>query len=518
MNQSTKYIINSIIFAYIGYKASNVSSLKKLFRIFKRMTYIDKLISNGMKNTINEIKIGLIQNRFHNVKPNKENALLQDDPLDKSEIMVRINEITNYNKSDYKISGAVYADESKWGEMVGEIYSKTAWLNPTHVSIWPELIQMEADIYSMCCKLFKSNRTNAILTPGGTMSIIQAMYTYRNKYLIEKNITCPNIVAPNTAHTSFRKACQILNIEYRLCDVDYKTGKADIKSMSNLIDPDTICLIGSAPSFAYGIIDPISEIADLANKNNIGFHLDCCLGGFQVPFIDLEEKCDFSVSGVTSISADPHKFGQTPKGISILMFRSNTIKNYLTFVDINWTGGMYVAPDFFGSRAGSNIAILWAIMKSIGCNGYIDSTFRLINIRESIEREIYSRFNGFDKFNNDIYIHGKPLLSTFGIKSDKFNIHFINKKMTEYGWEFNVLPDGLHFCITEKHLLYKDTFITEFIDDLEKSIKYIKNNPSEDPGKTANIYCSVQKIPDFADDLLEEIGKSYIEVQTMVGQ
>jgi sphinganine-1-phosphate aldolase len=493
-------------------------SLKNVFRYFMRIGFIKRFLDQKIESKLQKVKTDLIKDRFkdvnisHQMEVMNRRSTLQNESMQESDIFERISRVITYNKQEYKISGAIYVDESKWRDMVGKIYADTAWLNPTHGSVWPELTQLEAETYSMCSNLFRLDGSDAVLTVGGTMSNIQAIYTYREKCSIECGITRPNIVAPNTAHTSFKKACQILGIEYKMCEVDKLTGKADLTDMRRLIDSNTICLVGSAPSFPYGIIDPIRGISDLAIEFKVGFHLDCCLGGFQVPFTDLSEQCDFRVEGITSISADPHKFGQSPKGISILMFRSHDIKKYLTFVDLNWSGGLYVVPDFSGSRAGSNIVILWAILKSIGLNGFTDSAQKLIKFRATLCKDID------EKFSNHVSVFGEPELSTFGIKSisRSINIHILNNQMTKRGWEFNSLPDGMHFCLTEKHHVFKDKFMTDFMTDLDNSITYILEHPDEDSGSQARIYCSSQEVPNFADDVLDEIGRTYVQIQTMV--
>jgi sphinganine-1-phosphate aldolase len=527
MWSTVRNVVEGVAATYILYRVivfGKSLTLKGVFRRLNRISYIKNKVDSEVEQKLGKVKPGLISDRFkHVVLPTNPEAMqrrvvLSDDPMGDNEIMERIDRICLYNKSHYKISGAIYTDEDRFSEMVGEIYARTAWLNPTHASVWPELTQMEAETYALICELFHlTDSSPAILTPGGTMSNIQAIYTYRNQMEVERGITKPNIVAPNTAHTSFKKACQILKIEYRMCDVDPVTGKADMQSMRRLVNSNTICVVGSAPSFPYGIIDPISEISALARERGVGFHVDCCLGGFMVPFADsLSEVCDFRDEGITSISADPHKFGQSPKGISILMFRTNAIKQYLTFVDLNWTGGLYIMPDFFGSRAGSNVAVLWAILQKMGRTNYTTITHELIQMRKTVCDLIQQSFASEGDDSHILEVHGDPELSTFGLRSKKYNIHFINKKMSQYGWEFNSLPDGLHFCLTNKHLINSERFIPEFMQDLQTAVEYVAEHPDEDPGDTAQIYCSAQDIPDFAEDILDKIGRTYIEIQTMV--
>lgn len=487
----------------------------KALRYLMTFGPVRRALDSQMDKELGKMLPGLINDRFKHVElPEGEGfdrrIVLPEDGDSDENIMDRLQVVSNCKKDDSKISGAIYANEEDWSDFVGRIYSQTAWLNPTHTSVWPELTQLEAEIYAMCSEMFGlPGNGNGVLTSGGTMSNMQAMYAYRNKAYVERYITRPNVVAPRTAHTSFKKACEILKIEYRMCDVN-DVNECDVRSMSKLIDSNTICLIGSAPSFPYGIIDPLKKIADLAEEWNICFHIDCCLGGFQYPFLNMPNKVDFSDPRVTTISMDPHKFAQTPKGISVLLFRDANIKKYLTFVDLKWDGGVYVMEGFPGSRPGANVCILWAMMRKMGKAGYRESAERLFAFREELQSKIREEFSG------QLYVHGNPQLSTLGIKSDKYNIHFVNKVMCKYGWEFNELPDGLHFCLTEKHYRKKDTFIESFISDLRNSLNYIDGHPTEDPGDMAKIYCTTQEIPNFAGSILDEVGRAYITIQNMV--
>lgn len=512
----------TLYFIYFLYK--NVSK-KTVFNFIKRFPPLKNKIDNKINQEIQSLQHSLEKDRFKYQNPNEKIiTTLQMHPLSPDEIQNRINSVTKYYKPDNKISGAIYANDSYQSnkiflDFIGNIYAKTAYLNPTHHTVWPHLTQIEMELYTQISNLFYVNygnnenngskETNCVLTSGGTMSNIEAMYAYRNYANQARNITKPNIIAPSSAHASFRKACQILQIEYCQVPTNGETGKADYKKMEELIDKNTIALIASAPSFPYGIIDPLERLSSIAIYHDIPLHLDACLGGFMTAFLEnLSEKCDFRTLGITSISADLHKFGQTPKGISILMFRDNKYKKYLTYTDMKWSGGLYIVPDFPGSRPGASIILSWAILNSLGYEYYQSVAKQLIVLKNEIMIQIKIKF---DK--RELYIHGNPELSTFGLKSNIYNIHYINKKMTEYGWEFNSLPDGLHFCLTPKHLLCTN-FASIFIDDLLKTISYIKEHLEEDPGQMAQIYCSTQNIPDYAEDIMEDIGRMYINVQS----
>jgi sphinganine-1-phosphate aldolase len=504
----------------------SIVSIKKLmFNFLKKLSYFSSYIELKQAKKIDKFKADLVKDRFAHVTVDLTDSILQDEGIDKDVIKAKVDKINMPNCTTFKVSGLIYTDltslnnnnDKCFGKLFDALDLKSLWLNPTHNEIWPNLVQVEAELYNMCSDLFHAKSSNCMLTSGGTMSNIEAVYTYRTIY---SNITNPNIVAPVTAHTSFKKACQILKIQYRLCKVD-ENGKANVQHMERLIDCNTILLVASCPSFPYGIIDPINEISILCKKYNKFLHIDACLGGFLLPFIDdavtrdLNEVFDFRNPFITSISADLHKFGKMPKGLSILMFKSYDIKKYLTFVDLNWVGGLYVMPDFPGSRSGFLILMAWCMMKMIGKNAYKETTKQLIDTKTKLIDRMKSDLK------DDVYVVGDPKLSVFGFRSKKHNIHFIGDLMhKKYGWTFNSLPDGMHFCITENNVRDEkssDEFVNTFIRDLTTCVRYAESHSNEAANSSSHkMYCSTQSIPNYVDGASEEVGRMYIAVQNMV--
>lgn len=493
-----------------------------IFNLLTYTPYLGNQILKKQNKEVNKFRESLIKDRFKHVKVDRTDSALQDEPMDLELIRQKVIQVNKPNCITSKISGSIYTDLDKKSvcENLNNVMDlKSLWLNPTHPDIWPNLVQIEAELYKMCSDLFHAKSSNCMLTPGGTMSNIEALYTYRTMH---PHIKYPNVVAPETAHSSFKKACKILKIQYRMCRVDSVTGKADIDSMERLIDRNTILLIASCPSFPHGIIDPINRISKLCIQYKKCLHVDACLGGFMLPFLSKEtqesigEVFDFRNESVTSISADLHKFGKMPKGLSMLMFKNYQIKKHLTFTDLNWTGGLYVMADFPGSRSGFLILIAWCMMKMIGKKAYQEITELLIRTKQEIENKIKTELS------EDIYVVGSPKLSVFGIRSKKHNIHFIGDIMhKQHGWHFNSLPDGLHFCVTENNVTNEETskmFVQQFITDLTISIKYAEEHADEaSKSSSYKLYCSTQSIPDYADHISEEIGRMYIAVQNMAG-
>ena len=196
------------------------------------------------------------------------------------------------------------------------------------------------------------------------------MLAYRQWGLNERGITKPNVVASITAHAAFDKACFYFGIELRKVKLN-KEFRADLAGMRAQIDSNTVCIVGSAPEYAFGYFDPLPEISSMALEFGINCHSDCCLGSYLNPFIEeagfkLPFDFDFKLPGVTSISCDPHKFCYGPKGCSVILFRNRDLRRHSFCAVSTWPGGMYVTPTIAGSRSGSVIAGTWAALMKQG--------------------------------------------------------------------------------------------------------------------------------------------------------
>lgn len=337
-----------------------------------------------------------------------------------------LKEFKNYQKLlkiDYKggrVSGAVYSSMSpNLIDLITKIYSETAFSNPLHPEVFPNITKMEAEIIRWVINLYRGDdNCCGSLTSGGTESIVLAIKAYRDYARNVRGIRKPELVAPNTAHAAFHKACQYFCIKFRSIPVDPVTFKADVKAMERAVNRNTILLVGSACGYPHGIIDDIESLAVVAYKYNIPLHVDCCLGGFLVPFVKDAgfhiDPVDFSVPGVTSISCDTHKYGFTPKGSSIIMYSDKKYRQYQYSVYTEWPGGIYISPTIAGSRSGANIAACWAALLYYGYNGYVESTRKILSVRQKI-------MNGLEKI-DDIFVLGKPSLSVVAFGSKRFDI------------------------------------------------------------------------------------------------
>jgi len=340
------------------------------------------------------------------------------------------------------------------------------------------------------------------VTSGGTESILLAMKTYRDFALTKKNVKRPELIVPVTAHAAFDKACQYFNIKMRHIPVT-ENFKADINEIKKALSKNTIAIVGSAPSFPHGTIDPIEEMSDIAFENNIGFHTDACLGGFVLPFAEKlgfdVPPFDFRLKGVTSMSADTHKYGYSAKGTSVVMYRGQQLRHFQYYTITDWPGGLYFSPTFAGSRPGALSAACWASMISIGEKGYLDATKKIMETANKIKEGI--------KKIPELYILGEPLwVIAFGSK--KLNIYRILDYMSEKGWSLNGLhkPSCVHIAVTLRHT--QEGVGKKFINDLEQAVQRAKTEPDNKKGM-APVYGMAATLP--ARGIVSDILKKYLD-------
>ena len=270
--------------------------------------------------------------------------------------------------------------------------------NALNTMVFPSLGWMQHDIVTITAGLLGADRVatdeadiHGYLTSGGTESLLMATKTARDWGRSERvtsgtsgiasrprSATAqPNMVLATSAHAAFEKASHYFDVESRRIPVgpDYR---ADVDAMADAIDDDTVLIVGSAPSYPQGVVDPIPDLAALATERGILCHVDACLGGFILPFLGslgyLEKRWDFTVPGVTSISADLHKYGYGSKGVSVVLYRTPELARLQPFLTTNWLGGLYGSPSMAGTRPAGPIAAGWAVLHFLGEDGYLRLT------------------------------------------------------------------------------------------------------------------------------------------------
>ncbi|EFW98433.1 sphinganine-1-phosphate aldolase [Grosmannia clavigera kw1407] len=385
---------------------------------------------------------------------------------------------------DGRVSGAVYHGEDELISLQTEAYGKFSVANPIHPDVFPGVRKMEAEIVAMVLGLFNAPPGAAgVTTSGGTDSILMACLSARQKGFVERGITEPEMIIPETAHTAFHKAAQYYKIKVHMVAAPGPSYQVDVKRVARLINPNTVLLVGSAPNFPHGIIDDIAGLGRLAARNKIPLHVDCCLGSFMVAMLEKagfeSTPFDFRVRGVTSISVDTHKYGFAPKGNSTLLYRTATLRSYQYFVSADWTGGVYASPGAAGSRPGALIAGCWASMMSIGEAGYLDACERIVGAAHKLADHVVSS----PVLSPELEVMGRPLVSVVAFRARKpkagaasaglpatpLNIYALADNMTARGWHLNALqnPPAIHIAFTLPVVKVVDTLIA----DLESAVE-----------------------------------------------
>ncbi|XP_073139190.1 sphingosine-1-phosphate lyase isoform X2 [Henckelia pumila] len=381
--------------------------------------------------------------------------------------------------------------------LINEACSMFAHTNPLHLDVFQSVVRFEAEVVAMTAALLGSKEISSggqvcgNMTSGGTESILLAMKTSRDYMKVKKGITKPEMIMPVSAHSAYDKAAQYFNIKLLRVPVG-KDFRADVKAIKRRINRNTILIVGSAPGFPHGIIDPIEELGELASSFGICLHVDLCLGGFVLPFARKIgypiPPFDFSVQGVTSISVDVHKYGLAPKGTSVILYRNHDIRKHQFVAVTEWTGGLYVSPTIAGSRPGGLIAGAWAAMMSLGLEGYLENTRKIMETSKKIERGIHEI--------HGLFVVGKPDMTIVAFGSDILDIFEVNDIMSSKGWHLNALqrPNSIHICVTLQHV----HVVEELLKDLRDSVQTVKAKPGPLDGGLAPIYGAAGKMPDRA--------------------
>lgn len=405
-----------------------------------------------------------------------------------------------------KCSGTVYiAGNEQEGHfsMINEACSMFAHTNPLHLDVFQSVAKFEAEVVAMTAALLGSKEKASggdicgNMTSGGTESILLAVKTSRDCMKAKKGITSPEMIVPVSAHSAYDKAAQYFKIKLWRVPVDQEF-RADAKAIKRHINKNTILIVGSAPGFPHGIIDPIEELGELASKYGICLHVDLCLGGFVLPFARKlgypVPPFDFSVRGVTSISVDVHKYGLAPKGTSVVLYKNHDIRKHQFVAVTEWTGGLYVSPTIAGSRPGGLIAGAWAAMISLGFEGYLQNTREIMEASKKIEKGVREI--------KELFVVGRPDMTIVAFGSHVVDIFEVNDIMTSKGWHLNALqrPNSIHICVTLQHVNVTE----EFLNDLRDSVQTVKANPGPTKGGLAPIYGAAGKMPDrgMVQDLL----------------
>jgi sphinganine-1-phosphate aldolase len=389
-----------------------------------------------------------------------------------------------------RVSGSLYSGDHEHYRFLSEVFAHFAHANVLQRDMYPSATKFEGEIIAMTLAMLRgeavaqhnaSQEAVGVLTSGGTESLMTAVLAYREQALADRGIREPNIVLPVTAHVALEKGAQYFGVEVRKAPLadDFRV---DVAAVRELIDANTIALVGSAGDYGHGLIDPIAELGALAQESGIGLHVDGCLGAFLLPWLERAgfdvPPWDFRVPGVTSISADTHKYGYALKGTSVLLYRGRDLRRHQYFTALDWPGGLYVSPGMAGSRSGGLIAATWAAMITTGAAGYLAAAKQIGDTAAKIRVGIAAI--------PELDVIGDPLF-LISFKSDVVDIYLVNDALTAAGWRMNALhlPAALHFCVTRPNT--RPGVAEAFLGDLAAAVDYAKTNAGK-PAASGAMY------------------------------
>ena len=402
--------------------------------------------------------------------------------LSKEEILATLQAFKSHDMDWQagKVWCYVYNPGEDPAEVTRQAYLSFLTENGLDPTVFPSMLKLETDVVRAVIHLLRGD-SNAVghLTTGGTESIMLAVKTARDMArALKPHIKEPEMVLPKTAHAAFHKAAHYLCVKPVLVDIDPQTFQVRADDMEKAITENTILLVASAPSYSQGVVDPIAEIGEVAQRRNLLFHVDGCVGGLHLSFMRKlgyeVPGFDFSVPGVTSISTDLHKYGYAAKGCSVILYRSKDIRKYQIFACTDTTAYTLINPTVLSTKSGGPMAGAWAILNFLGEEGYMkiiqevqEATCRLIDGINAIE---------------GLQVLGQPAMCMCSFKSDEINVYQLADEMNKRGWylqgQFStpLTPRNLHISVNHGTIHNVDALL----QDLRECVEIVKARPPID--------------------------------------
>ncbi len=428
---------------------------------------------------------------------------------------VLLQQLKDLKKNDLpwqsgKVFAYIYGAKPETMQMAADAYQMYLTENGLDPSSFPSLLHLEREVITMLCGLLHGgDEAVGNCTSGGTESVILAVKTARDYARATRpEITAPEIIICETAHPCFHKAGHYLGVKVVMIEADPNTYCADVKKMEAAINDQTILMVGSAPSYTHGVIDPIEELAAIAYARNILFHVDACVGGMYLPFAAMLgydiPPFDFAVKGVTSISCDLHKYGYVPKGCSSILYRNKELRQYQLFSCSVWPGYTIVNPTVLSSKTGGPLAAAWSMFHHWGIEGYKKA------VKEC--QEATQQFIEGLKTIPELQLIGDPAIALFTMvsKHEKLDIFQLADAMQKRGWYLQaqlasrLSPQGIHISISQHNVPHIDAVI----EDLKICIAQLIASQSAQPS-SADMMAGMDSnmiqllLADFNPDMLD---------------
>jgi sphinganine-1-phosphate aldolase len=394
---------------------------------------------------------------------------------DGAEVLAQLEAFKEQDPSfkEGRVWSLVYYLNETHSEFIKNAYHSYASENGLNPGAFKSLKKLENEIIAATANILNgSDEVCGVVTSGGTESCLMAVKTYRDMARDKRRVKKPEMILPETAHVAWFKASEYFGVKIRLVPLT-DDFSPDLRKLRKLINRNTVMILGSAPEYPHGIIDPIAQMGEIAQKKGIPLHVDACVGGFILPFLEKNGEevppWDYRVPGVTSISADIHKYGYAAKGASTITYRSLDILRYQMFVYENWPGGVFASPALLGTRPGGGYAAAWSVLQYFGEEGYrqlaADTLAAVNGLKQGIESI------------PELEVMGNPIGPLFSYRSTdpSLNIYAVGDQMDARGWQVNrnQFPEGLHAMVTAQHL----QVVEQYVQDLRESVEVVRNNP-----------------------------------------
>ena len=378
------------------------------------------------------------------------------------------------------------------GEDVRAVAEQAARLylheNALNTLAFPSLGSIQSEICGWTADLLNGSRAAGFLTSGGTESILCAVLAARDRALAERGVTEPELVLPISAHAAFHKGAHMFGLRTRTVPVTDE-WTTDLDAMADAVGPDTALVVASAPQYPQGTVDPVPEVAAMAAEVGASCHVDACMGGFVLPFAEMEghttQPWDFRVEGVTSISADLHKLGYAPKGVSVILHRSRELRRYQTFDFDGWLAGRYITPNMQGTRSGLPMAAAWAVLQYLGVDGYR----RLVRTTLDTADTIRSGVRAID----GLRILGNPVHHLLAISTEpemeeearRIDLFALGEAMADRGWHLDRQgpPPSLHMTVSAGNT----KAVNEFLADLSEAAEQVRGGATGEATQYATL-------------------------------
>ncbi len=388
----------------------------------------------------------------------------------------------------YKAGGA-RPDHEALVARAHALYASTNLLNPM---AFPSLRRMEREIVEIAARLLRGPASVVgAVTSGGTESILCAVAAYRDRARRERPwVRWPELVVPQTIHPAFDKAAHYFGVRLRKVPVGADL-RADARAMAKAIGWRTIGVVASAPQYPHGVVDPIADIADAAQRANVPMHVDACVGGFVLPWLEQLGRpvpaWDFRVPGVTSISADLHKFAYAGKGASLLLWRELAHMQHQIFVATDFPGGIYASPTLLGTRPGGPVAAAWAALHALGDDGYLELARAAADAADALRAGI-AQIAGLE-----LVGRGDATIVAYAARDRRLDLFAIADRLEARGWTVDRQhrPASIHLTVTANHAAIVD----DYLRDLRAAVADVRANPKLAKRGTAPMYGMAAKMP-----------------------